>query len=79
MTGGSTTHDAIVVATHMTREELLAQLTKLLPAQFDEVLFRAKLPPEYLSASSTPQATRAIEVIRYLEQQNRLLELARAM
>jgi hypothetical protein len=63
----------------MTREELLAQLAKLLPAQFEEVLFRAKLPQEYLPASSTPQATRAIEVIRYLEQQDRLPELARVI
>lgn len=63
----------------MTRDELLTQLTKLLPAQFDEVLFRVKLPPEYLSASNAPQATRAIEVIRTLEPQNRLPELARAI
>jgi hypothetical protein len=63
----------------MTRDELLEHLVKLLPAQFDEVVFRVKLPPEYLSASSTPQATRAIEVIRTLEQQNRLSELSRAI
>jgi hypothetical protein len=63
----------------MIPDELLEQLTKLLPAQFDEVLFRLKLPPEHLSASSSPQATRAIEVIRALEPQNRLAELARAI
>lgn len=63
----------------MTRDEFLTQLTKLLPTQFEEVLFRVRLPPEHLSASSTPQATRAIEVIRTLEQQNRLPELARAI
>jgi hypothetical protein len=63
----------------MTRDELLTQLKKLLPAQFDEVLFRARLRPEHLSASSTPQATRALEVIRTLEPQDRLPELARAI
>jgi hypothetical protein len=63
----------------MTSDELLTQLTKLLPAQFEQVLFQAKIPPEYLSTSTGPQATRAIEVIRYLEQQNRLSELARAI
>jgi hypothetical protein len=75
---GRTTDDAQAAATHMTRDELLEQLTKLLPAQFDEVLFRVKLPPEYLSASSA-QATRAIEVIRAFEVQNRLPELTRAI
>lgn len=79
MTDGRATHDPAAAATHMTREELLAQLTKLLPAQFEDVLFRAELPPEYLSASSAPQATRAIEVIRYLELQNRIPELAGAV
>lgn len=76
--GGSTTHN-LPDATHITGDVLLTQLTKLLPAQFDEVLFRARLPPEHLSASSTPQATRAIEVIRTLEQQDRLPELARTI
>jgi hypothetical protein len=79
VTDGLVTHDAVAVATHMTREGLLAQLTKLLPAQFEEVLFRAQLPPEYLSASSAPQTTRAVEVIRFLEQQKRLPELARTV
>jgi hypothetical protein len=63
----------------MTRDELLEQLTKLLAAQFDEVLFRATVPPEHPSASSAPQATRAIEVIRFFESQKRLPELARAI
>jgi hypothetical protein len=63
----------------MTPDELLAQLTKLLPAQFDEVVFRVRLPPAHLSTSSSPQATRAVEVIRALEPQNRLPELARAI
>jgi hypothetical protein len=72
-------HPHHVNAMYMTREGLLAQLTKLLPVQFEEVLFRAELPQEYLSASSAPQATRAMEAIRYLEQQNRIPELARVV
>jgi Carboxypeptidase regulatory-like domain len=71
--------DDATAAAHMTRDELLEQLTRLLPAQFDEVLFRARLPAEHLSASSAPQATRAIEVIRALEPQGRLPEIARAI
>jgi hypothetical protein len=63
----------------VTRDEPFAQLVTLLPAQFEQVLFRARIPPEYLSASSTAQATRAIEAIRYLEQQHRIPELARAI
>jgi hypothetical protein len=60
----------------MTRDELLAQLKKLLSSQFEEVLFCAQVPQEHLSASSAPQVTRAVEVIRYLEDQKRLPELA---
>jgi hypothetical protein len=63
----------------MTRDELLTKLLRLLPAQFDVVLFRLGIPPEYLSGTSAPQATRATEVIRYLEQQNQLERLARVV
>lgn len=79
MTDERMTDNDDAAATPMTPDELLEQLTRLLPAQFDKVLFRTRLPPEYLSASSSPQATRAIEVIRTLESQNRLPELARAI
>ncbi|HEY0376700.1 MAG TPA: hypothetical protein VGC87_07065, partial [Pyrinomonadaceae bacterium] len=72
-------HDPLAAATHMTRDELLTQLTKLLPAQFEQVLFRARVPPEYLPGSGSPQATRAVEVIRYFDQQNRLPEIVRAI
>ena len=63
----------------MTRDELLIRLKELLPAQFEEALFRAGLPQEYLSAGTAPQATRAIEAIRYLEAQHRLPQLVRAL
>jgi 3',5'-cyclic AMP phosphodiesterase CpdA len=63
----------------MTRDELLARLSRLLPSQFKEVLFRAKVPPEHLPTDSAPQATRAIDAIQYLEQQNRIDQLARIL
>jgi len=56
----------------MTRDDILEQLAALLPAQFETVLFRVGILPEYLSSPNSPQLSRAIEVIRYLEQQGRL-------
>lgn len=61
----------------MTPEELLTRLSALLPSQFEEVLFRAKVPTKYLAAATAAQATRAIEALRYVEQQNQLAQLAR--
>ena len=52
---------------HMTRDELLRRLLGLLPAQFDVVPFRARIPPEYLPGSNAAQATRAMDAIRYFE------------
>jgi len=60
----------------MTRDELLARLSALLPSQFETVLFRARIPMEHLSGGSAPQAMRATEAIRYFEQQKGLLQLA---
>ncbi|HEX8114383.1 MAG TPA: CHAT domain-containing protein [Kofleriaceae bacterium] len=60
----------------MTRDELLARLSSLLPSQFETVLFRARIPIEHLSGVSAPQAMRAMEAIRYFEQQDRIPELA---
>jgi hypothetical protein len=61
----------------MKRDELLTRLSKLLHAQFEEVVFRSSIPPQYLPGSS--QAERAIAVIRYLEPQNKLDQLARIL
>lgn len=69
----------ITLETRMTRDELLTRLLGLLPAQFDVVLFRLAIPPEYLAGASAAQATRATEAIRYLEQQNQLERLARVV
>ncbi|HEX3482094.1 MAG TPA: hypothetical protein VHT91_44070 [Kofleriaceae bacterium] len=65
--------------TRMTRDELLTRLSRLLPSQFEEVLFRTKVSTAHLPSASTPQATRAIEAIRYLEQQNQLEQLAQVL
>jgi hypothetical protein len=62
-------------ATAAARDELLTLLVGLLPAQFDEVLLRAQIPLHYLSAGA--QTTRAIEAIRYADQQGNLDQVAR--
>lgn len=63
----------------MTRDDLLTRLSQLLQAQFDEVVFRAGVPMEHVAGASAPQATRAIDVIRYLEQQGRLEDLSQIL
>jgi hypothetical protein len=65
--------------TRMTPDDLFNLLSKLLPAQFEAVLFRARVPVEYLPAATAPQAERAIATIRYFESQSRLDQLARAV
>lgn len=60
----------------MTSDDLLLQLAKLLPGQFELVVSLASIPHEYLSGNTAPQATRAVEVMRYIEQQGRLEQLA---
>jgi hypothetical protein len=52
----------------MTRDELLARLSSFLPSQFEMVLFRARIPMEHLSGAGAPQALRAMEAIRHVEQ-----------
>lgn len=59
----------------VSENELLDRLNALLPAQLDDMVFRLQIPHEYLSHGA-PQATRAIEVLRYLKQQQRLAELS---
>ena len=63
----------------MSRTELLTRLSQLLPSQFEEVLFRANIPAAYLPGISAPQTARAIEAIRYLENQDQLEQLARIL
>jgi hypothetical protein len=61
----------------MTRSDMLTRLQGLLPSQFDEVLFRTNVPLAHLPAGS--QTTRATGAILYLEQQNRLEQLAQIL
>jgi hypothetical protein len=61
----------------MTTDDLFDLLSKLSPAQFEAVLFRAKVPIEYLPAATAPRAERVIATIRHFEVQSRLDELAR--
>jgi nucleoside phosphorylase len=63
--------------TRMTADDLLSLLSKLLPSQFEAVLFRAKVPVEHIPAATAPQSDRAIATIRYFELQRRLDQLAR--
>jgi hypothetical protein len=63
----------------VTRDDLLTRLSRLLPAQFEEVLFRASVPTAHLSGGHAPQSTRAIEVIRYFDQKHQLDQLARVL
>jgi hypothetical protein len=63
----------------MTADDLFNLLSKLLPSQFEAVLFRARVPIEYLPSATAPQAERAIATIRYFELQGRLDQLARAV
>jgi CHAT domain len=63
----------------ITGDALLAPLSGLLPSQFAEVVFRAKVPAQHIHGDSAPQVTRAIDVIRYFEQDDRLDQLARIL
>jgi hypothetical protein len=63
----------------ITADDLLAPLSRLLPSQFAELLFRAKVPAQHIHGETAPQVTRAIDVIRYFEQDGRLDQLARIL
>jgi riboflavin biosynthesis pyrimidine reductase len=71
--GGSTP----IEAGPMTREELLTRLSRLLPAQFEQVLYLARIPQEHIPAATAAQAMRAIDVMRYAEQLGQLDHLTR--
>jgi hypothetical protein len=65
--------------TRMTVDDLFDLLSKLLPAQFEAVLFRARVPIEYLPSATAPQTDRAIATIRYFDLQRRIDQLARTV
>ena len=57
----------------MDQNQLLDRLHGLVPAQFDELVFRLRIPRHLLPEGA--QSTVAINVIRYMVQQGRLHEL----
>jgi formylglycine-generating enzyme required for sulfatase activity len=61
------------------RGALLDRLKGLLAAQFEEVVFHCQIPESIIPGASAPQAIRAVDLIRYLEQQDRLAILARVL
>ncbi|MEO5730110.1 MAG: hypothetical protein ABI134_30230, partial [Byssovorax sp.] len=58
----------------MTQEEL-DSLAAMLPGHFDLVVAKLDVPPGILPGAAAPQATRAVDVVRYLEAGGRLEEL----
>ena len=60
-------------------QELMHWLSALLPAQFEEVLYRLNVPIQYLPHKQAPQAERVIEFLRWVgqdpEQKEALLAL----
>jgi formylglycine-generating enzyme required for sulfatase activity len=52
----------------LTDTELLDALSNLLPAQFEAVLLRAKVPTQFLPSGVAPPATRAVDVVRWVRQ-----------
>lgn len=56
------------------RTELLNKLKKLIPAQFEEVLFRLGIDKAHIPPDTVAQSLRAIEVIKLLEQESNGLE-----
>jgi hypothetical protein len=57
------------------RHEAIAALQRLLPAQFEIVLFNLEVGPELLPGEAAPQASRAVALYRLVEQQNKLARL----
>lgn len=60
-------------------EVLYGELMGLLPAQFEEVLFRLKAPRQHLPPQSAPQAERAIALMQWLKQQRKHRELRQVL
>jgi hypothetical protein len=48
-------------------------------SQFEQVLYLARIPTEHLPSPIAAQALRAVELMRYIEQQNQLEQLARVV
>lgn len=51
------------------RHELYDALCKLLPSQFESILFRLNVPMAHTAPGQVPLASRAVELVRLLEQE----------
>jgi hypothetical protein len=60
----------------VTRDQILEALCAMPAGQFDFVMAKLGVPPEFVPSPQAPQATRAADVVRFAEAQHRLEELA---
>lgn len=63
----------------MTRDQLLDALCTATSGEFDLVLAKLAVPAAYLSSSQAAQATRAAELLRWVEQHERVADLEQAL
>jgi len=63
----------------MTRDQLLDALCTATSGEFDLVLAKLAVPAAYLSSSQAAQATRAAELLRWVEQHERIADLEQAL
>lgn len=56
-------------------DDVLTRLTRLLPSQFEVVMFRLNAPKHHIAGEQAPMGTRAMDLIRWAEQQGRVAEL----
>jgi hypothetical protein len=55
----------------ITSQMLVNALSQLLPATFDMMIFRLDIPSDIISSKTAPQRSRALEVIQWVETQDR--------
>lgn len=67
---------AAVDAEEVVRQICLWKLGQILPAEFERVIAKLSIPAYLLSGTMAPQTTRATEVLRFMEQKKRVLDLA---
>jgi hypothetical protein len=66
ITGGETLNQLNPSSsTSVDRNQLLTLLKGLIPAQFNELIFRLNVPDEYLPGQNTPQAEKAIALLKW--------------
>lgn len=63
----------------MTEDEMLDALTTMDPGHFERLLFRLAAPVGLLPGREAPQATRAIEMLRYFDNARRLDDVRAAL